>query len=98
METNEILDFRKHEDIFYCIEVLTQVRVLIAGKDPSLSQKIDTIMQSLMAIQETINQAPPVTAAPRGPEPEKQKPQKTDPFQSDDDKIEDIFTGEILNK
>ncbi|MEN8256786.1 MAG: hypothetical protein ABFS09_02885 [Thermodesulfobacteriota bacterium] len=55
-EENEILDLRKMEDVFACLEAVAMAQVVLSGVDPDTANELEKVTEALGALSLVIDQ------------------------------------------
>ena len=65
-EENEVLDLRKMEDVFACLEVVAMAQSMLSSVDPHTAEELDKVTQALGALSLASDQGDLVQVAGPG--------------------------------
>ncbi len=55
-EENEVLDLRKMEDVFACLEAVAMAQAVLSGVDPDTAQQLEKVTEALGALAMVVEQ------------------------------------------
>jgi len=92
----EHLDLNKIEDLFFCIDVLTRVRLKVKESEPFLAEDVERIIQSMVAMSDPDEKKVP-QALCRPAEKTIDHAEQEGVRVGSEDQIVDLFTGDVID-